>query len=46
MSLDYKDNFNTTLTNTNKELADLRNKLIKLESDLAISKNINSNLSI
>ena len=42
--LDYKDKFDTTLTNINKELTDLRNKFTKLESDLAISKNINSKL--
>ena len=42
---DYKDKFDTTLTKINKELTDLRNKFTKLESDLAISKNINSKLS-
>ena len=42
--LDYKDKFDTTLTNINKELTDLRNKSTKLESDLAISKNINATL--
>ena len=41
----YKDKLDTTLTNINKELTDLRNKFTKLESDLAISKNINSKLS-
>ena len=45
MVLDYNDKIDTTLTNINKELTDLRNKLAKLEPDLAISKNINSNLS-
>ena len=44
MVLDYKDKFDTTFTNINKELTDLRNKFTKLESDLAISKNINSKL--
>ena len=43
--LDYKDKFDTTLTKINKELTDLRNKFTKLESDLAISKNISSKLS-
>ena len=45
MVLDYKDNFDTTLTNINKELTDLRIKFTKLESDPAISKNINTKLS-
>ena len=45
MVLDYRDKFDTTLTNINKELTDLRNKFTKLESDLAISKNINTKLS-
>ena len=45
MVLDYKDKFYNTLTNINKELTDLRNKFTKLESDLAISKNINTKLS-
>ena len=45
MILDYKDKVDTTLTNINKELADLRNKFTKLESDLDINKNINSKLS-
>ena len=45
MVLDYNDKIDTTLTNINKELIDLRNKLAKLEPDLAIRKNINSNLS-
>ena len=43
--LDYKDKFDTTLTNMNKELTHIRNKFTKLESDLAISKNINTKLS-
>ena len=45
MVLDYKDKFDTTLTNINKELTDLRNKFTKLESDLAVSKNINAKSS-
>ena len=45
MVLDYKDKFGTTLSNINKELTDLRNKFTKLESDLAISKIVNSKLS-
>ena len=45
MVLDYKDKFETTLTKINKEQTDVRNKFTKLESDLAISKNINSKLS-
>ena len=45
MVLYYKGKFNTTLTNINKELTDLRNKFTKLESDLVISKNINTKLS-
>ena len=39
MVLDYKDKFDATLTNINKELVDLRNIFTKLEPDLAIIKN-------
>ena len=45
MVLNYKDKFDTALTNINKGLTDLWNKLTKLESDLAISKNIKTKLS-
>ena len=45
MVLDYKDKFDTTLTNINKELTNRRNKFTKMESDLAISKNKNTKLS-
>ena len=45
MVLDYKDRFDTTVTNINKELTDLRNKFSKLKSDVRISKNINNKLS-
>ena len=45
MLLDYKDKFDTTLTKINKELTDLRNKSTKPQSDLPISKNINTKLS-
>ena len=45
MFLDYKDRFDTTVTNINKELTDLRNKFSKLKSDVSISKNINNKLS-
>ena len=45
MLLDCKDKFDTTLTSINKELTDLQNKFTKLESDLAISKNVNTKLS-
>ena len=44
MVLDYKDKFDTTLTNIKNELTDLRNKFTEMESDLAISKNINIKL--
>ena len=45
MVLDCKEKFDTTHTNINKKLTDLRLKFTKLESDLAISKIINSKLS-
>ena len=45
MVLDYKDRFDTTVMNINKELTDLRNKFSKLKSDVSISKNINNKLS-
>ena len=44
MVLDYKDKFDTTLTNIKNELTDLRNKFTEMESDLVISKNINNKL--
>ena len=45
MVLDYRVRFDTTVTNINKELTDLRNKFSKLKSDVSISKNINNKLS-
>ena len=42
--LDCKGKFETPLTNINEKLTDLRHKLTKLESGLAISKNLNNKL--
>ena len=41
---DYQDKFNLTLANINKDIGELKIKLVKLKSELAVSKSVNSNL--
>ena len=38
--MNYKNKFDTVLSNINSELLDLKNKFTKLESDLGIYRNI------
>ena len=42
--LDYQDKFNSTLANINKDIRELKYKFGKLESELVVSKSVNSNL--
>ena len=44
LALDYQDKFNSTLTNINNDIGELKYKLKKLESELVTSKSVNSNL--
>ena len=42
--LDYQDKFKSTLANINKDIGELKYKFEKLESELVVSKSVNSNL--
>ena len=42
--LEYQAEFNNALSNINKELSQLRNDYKKIESELSVSKNVNSKL--
>ena len=42
--MDYQNKFDTVVNNINSELLDLKNKFIKLQSDLKISRNVNNKL--
>ena len=44
LALEYQDKFNSTLTNINNDIGELKYNLKKLESELVTSKSINSNL--
>ena len=44
LTLEYQVKFDNTLSNINKELSELRNDFKKIESELSISKNVNSKL--
>ena len=44
LPLDYQDKFNSTLTNINKDIGELKYKFEKLGSELVVSKSANSNL--
>ena len=44
MALDYQDKFNSTLANINKDIGELKYKFEKLESELVVSKSVDSNL--
>ena len=43
-TLEYQAKFDSTLSNINKELSKLRNDFKKVESELSVSKNVNSKL--
>ena len=44
LSLEYQSKLNSTLANIDKDVGELRNDLKKLESDLAISRSVNTKL--
>ena len=44
LTLEYQAKFDNTLSNINKELSELRNDFKKIESELCVSKNVNSKL--
>ena len=44
LTLEYQAKFDYTLSNINKELSELRNDFKKIESELSVSKNVNSKL--
>ena len=44
LTLEYQAKFDNTLSNINKELSELRNDFKKIESELSVSKNVNSKL--
>ena len=44
LTLEYQAKFDNTLSNINKELSELRNDFEKIESELSVSKNVNSKL--
>ena len=44
LALDYQDKFNSTLVNIRKDTGELKYEFEKLESDLAVSKSVNSKL--
>ena len=43
-TLEYQTKFDNTLFNINKELREFRNNFKKIESELSVSKNVNSKL--
>ena len=42
LPLEYQAKFDNTLSNINKELSELRNDFKQIESELCVSKNVNS----
>ena len=44
LTLEYQAKFDKTLSNINNELSELRNDFKKIESELSVSKNVNSKL--
>ena len=44
LTLEYQAKFDNTLSNINRELSELSNDFKKIESDLSVSKNVNSKL--
>ena len=44
LTLDYRDKFNSTLPNINKDTGELKFKFEKLESELVVYKSVNFNL--
>ena len=44
LTLEYQAKFDNTLSNINRELSELSNDFKKIESELSVSKNVNSTL--
>ena len=44
LTLEYQAKFDNTLSNINRELSEFRNDFKKIESELSVSKNVNSKL--
>ena len=44
LTLEYQAKFDNTLSNINQELSELRNDFKKIESELSVSKTVNSKL--
>ena len=44
LTLEYQSKFDNTIFNINKELSQLRSDFKKIESELSVSKNVNSKL--
>ena len=44
LALDYQDKFNSTLANISKDIGELKYNFEKPESELVVSKSVNSNL--
>ena len=44
LALNYQDKFNSTLANINKYIGELKYKFEKLDSELVVSKSVNSNI--
>ena len=44
LTLEYQAKFDNTLSNINRELSELSNDFKKIESELSVSKNVNSKL--
>ena len=44
LALNYQDKFNSTLANINKDIGELKYKFEKLDSELVVSKSVNSNI--
>ena len=44
LTLEYQAKFDNTLSNINRDLSELRNDFKKVESELSVSRNVNSKL--
>ena len=44
MTLEYQAKFDNSLSNSNRELSELRNDFKKIEPELSVSKNVNRKL--
>ena len=44
LTLEYQAKFDSTLSNINKEVSELRSDFKKIESELSVSKNVNNKL--